>query len=284
MHASGAKRLASLLSERQDEIVASWTETVRETLRGRLTKAELSRQTEELYAAILSALESGATSIGSPGTAGLTASLAELSQARARSGFSVTETAVSIFAVKDALRATTGDSEEVISKADFADFSAFVDSLGLHTAEAYVAARDALITEQSEQLLELSTPVVKLWDGIVGVPIIGTLDSARSQVVMERLLQALVDTNSPYAILDITGVPAVDTQVAQHLLKTVVAAQLMGAQCVISGIRPQIAQTIVSLGIEFGDIVTKATLADALQYLMRQSGTEVSRRAARSVL
>ena len=143
---------------------------------------------------------------------------------------------------------------------------------------------NAVITEQSEQLLELSTPVVKLWDGVVAVPLIGTLDSARSQVVMERLLQMLVDTGSPYAILDITGVPAVDTQVAQHILKTVVAAQLMGAQCIISGIRPQIAQTIVSLGIEFGEIVTKANLSDALQYALRSSGVDIGRRPARPAL
>src|SRR4030095_16357720 len=148
--------------------------------------------------------------------------------------------------------------------------------------ETYVNARDAIITEQSAQLLELSTPVVKLWEGVVAVPLIGTLDSARSQIVMERLLQALVETSSPYAILDITGVPAVDTQVAQHILKTVVAAQLMGTQCILSGIRPQIAQTIVSLGIEFGEIVTKANLADALQYTLRASGVEIVRSTARS--
>ena len=134
------------------------------------------------------------------------------------------------------------------------------------------------ISSQAEELLELSTPVVKLWDGVIGVPLVGTLDSARTQVVMEKLLQTLVDTGSEHAIIDITGVPAVDTEVAQHLLKTVVAARLMGAECTISGIRPQIAQTIVALGIEFGDIPTKATLADALLYALRNSGVEVVRR------
>jgi rsbT co-antagonist protein RsbR len=129
-------------------------------------------------------------------------------------------------------------------------------------------------------LLELSTPVVKLWEGVVSVPLVGTLDSARAQVVMERLLQTLIDTGSPFAIIDITGVPAVDTQVAQHLLKTVMAARLMGAECIVSGIRPQIAQTIVALGIEFGDIVTKANLADALRHAIRLSGSEVTPRAA----
>jgi rsbT co-antagonist protein RsbR len=160
-------------------------------------------------------------------------------------------------------------------------FSAFIDDLGLFTIQAYSRAREQIIAEQSEQLLELSTPVVKLWEGVVSVPLVGTLDSARAQVVMERLLQALIDTGSPYAIIDITGVPAVDTQVAQHILKTVMAARLMGAECIISGIRPQIAQTIVALGIEFGDILTKATLADALRHAVRLSGSETTRAARR---
>jgi rsbT co-antagonist protein RsbR len=154
-----------------------------------------------------------------------------------------------------------------------------VDDLGLFTFETFAAAREAIIVEQSEQLLELSTPVVKLWEGIVAVPLVGTLDSARTQVVMEKLLNTLVETGSEHAIIDITGVPAVDTQVAQHLLKTVVAARLMGAECTISGIRPQIAQTIVALGIEFGDIRTRASLADALVDALRADGRPAGRTA-----
>ncbi|KPC96183.1 anti-sigma factor antagonist, partial [Streptomyces sp. NRRL F-6602] len=150
----------------------------------------------------------------------------------------------------------------------YLQLSRLLDELGLLTAEAYARTREEIISSQADQLLELSTPVVKLWDGVVAVPLVGTLDSARTQVVMERLLQALIDYNSTQAIIDITGVPAVDTQVAQHLLKTVVAARMMGADCVISGIRPQIAQTIVALGIEFGDIPTKGTLADALRHAL----------------
>jgi rsbT co-antagonist protein RsbR len=165
---------------------------------------------------------------------------------------------------------------------DFIASSRAIDNLGLFTFSTYAQAREELIADQAEQLLELSTPVVKLWEGVVAVPLVGTLDSARAQVVMERLLQMLVDTGSPYAIIDITGVPAVDTQVAQHVLKTVVAARLMGADCIISGIRPQIAQTIVALGIEFGDIVTKATLADALRHVLRLTGVDFRRTAARS--
>jgi rsbT co-antagonist protein RsbR len=164
---------------------------------------------------------------------------------------------------------------------DFVAYSRLVDDLGLFTFESFVRTRESLIADQAEQLLELSTPVVKLWEGVVAVPLVGTLDSARAQVVMERLLQTLVDTGSPYAIIDITGVPAVDTQVAQHILKTVVAARLMGADCIISGIRPQIAQTIVALGIEFGDIATKASLADALRHVLRLTGVEAARRQSR---
>jgi rsbT co-antagonist protein RsbR len=280
MDTQTVKRLATMLTDHRETVIEAWTTAVRETLRGRLGKSELARQIEELYAGLQSTLDGGATAVDSPQAADLLAHLTELSRTRARQGFSATETAVSVFALKDALYASL-PNRSAQSLADYTSFSIFVDRLGLHTFESYVNARDAIISEQSAQLLELSTPVVKIWDGVVAVPLIGTLDSARSQIVMERLLQALVDTGSPYAILDITGVPAVDTQVAQHILKTVVAAQLMGAQCVISGIRPQIAQTIVSLGIEFGEIVTKASLADALQYVLREMGVEVTRRSTR---
>ena len=277
MDVNAGKRLSALLQSRREEIIERWGDVVRESLRGRLTRAELTRQLDDLYTALQGALDAGATSSDMAPARDLMNLLSELSRARARQGFTATETAVSVFAVKDALLRdlNTSDAQAL---ADHALFSTFVDKLGLHTFETYVNTRDALLAEQSEQLLELSTPVVKLWEGVVAVPLIGTLDSARSQVVMERLLQALVDTGSPFAILDITGVPAVDTEVAQHILKTVVAAQLMGAQCIISGIRPQIAQTIVSLGIEFGDIVTKANLSDALQYALRASGVQIVRR------
>ena len=153
-------------------------------------------------------------------------------------------------------------------------FARMVDDLGLLTFETYAAAREQIIADQAESMLELSTPVVRLWDGIIAVPLVGTLDSARTQLVMEKLLKALVDTGAEHAVLDITGVPTVDTEVAQHLLKTVIAARLLGAECIVSGIRPQIAQTIVSLGIEFGDIATKATLADALALRAGARGPE----------
>ncbi|MEU7914557.1 STAS domain-containing protein [Microbispora bryophytorum] len=202
--------------------------------------------------------------------------LAELSRVRVRQGHTPSDTARLVFSLKEALYEVAEADGGPDALRGFVWFSRLVDDLGLYTFETYTSARERIIFDQAEQLLELSTPVVKLWEGIVAVPLVGTLDSARAQVVMEKLLQTLVDTGSEQAVIDITGVPAVDTQVAQHLLKTVVAARLMGAECVISGIRPQIAHTIVTLGIEFGDIVTKASLADALAYSLERSGVEIT--------
>ena len=150
-----------------------------------------------------------------------------------------------------------------------------LDKLALLTTEGYIATKEQMIARQQEELLELSTPVVKLWDGILALPMIGTLDSARTQVVMESLLQAIVETNSKVAIIDITGVPTVDTLVAQHLIKTITAARLMGADCIISGVRPQIAQTIVHLGINLTDVITKAKLSDAFALALGKSGRAV---------
>ncbi|WP_033339297.1 STAS domain-containing protein [Catenuloplanes japonicus] len=278
-----SSRLAAQLDEHQDKISELWVRQVAATLRGRLSQGELDRQIRELFRALRETLAAGTTQLQGDGGE-VRALLTELSRARALQGFTSTETAISIFAVKEAF-ATATDVFNAESQAmgDYISFGSFIDELGLFTFATYAQAREEVIADQAEQLLELATPVVKLWDGVVAVPLVGTLDSARAQVVMERLLQTLVDTGSPYAIIDITGVPAVDTQVAQHVLKTVVAARLMGAECIISGIRPQIAQTIVALGIEFGDIATKATLADALRHALRRSGNSdlVRRGAAR---
>ena len=218
---------------------------------------------------MLDGLKAGGTTLSDPAFDQLRGILADVSAARARLGFTPRETAIGVFALKEGLYRLTSDEDVPV---DVTGLLRLVDDLGLFTFETFAAAREAIISEQAEQLLELSTPVVKLWEGIVAVPLVGTLDSARTQVVMEKLLNTLVDTGSEHAIIDITGVPAVDTQVAQHLLKTVVAARLMGAECTISGIRPQIAQTIVALGIEFGDIRTRATLADALVDALRANG------------
>lgn len=272
MPAADAARLAAILQDRRSEIGTAWLDRVVTELQGRITRAEAEREQSEIFDALVDGLLAGGETIQHPAFDSLRSVLSELSAARARLGFTPRETAVGVFALKEGLYAVagTGDAERVD---DVTGLLRLVDDLGLFTFESFAAAREAIISEQAEQLLELSTPVVKLWEGIVAVPLVGTLDSARTQVVMEKLLQTLVDTGSEHAIIDITGVPAVDTQVAQHLLKTVVAARLMGAECTISGIRPQIAQTIVALGIEFGDIRTKATLADALVAALRANGT-----------
>ncbi|MFI6257995.1 STAS domain-containing protein [Micromonospora zamorensis] len=276
-----SRRLAALLSRQAERVTTRWTEIVTSSLRGRLSQAELRRQVQDLHNAIVATGEQGDIDLTGENAAELRAALSELSRGRARQGFSATETTISIFALKDVLAELVQEAGGATALHDFVAFSKLVDEMGLFTFESFVRTRESLIADQAEQLLELSTPVVKLWEGVVAVPLVGTLDSARAQVVMERLLQTLVDTGSPYAIIDITGVPAVDTQVAQHILKTVVAARLMGADCIISGIRPQIAQTIVALGIEFGDIATKASLADALRHVLRLSGVETARRQSR---
>ncbi|HVM52821.1 MAG TPA: STAS domain-containing protein [Acidimicrobiales bacterium] len=253
------ERLGAMLRTHRDVVLGRWIELVSSAMGPHSTTQEVEAELGTLYGAIADSLASGARP-REQGFGEVRAMLSELSHDRARLGFSPTETAATVLNLKVAALSAVGDS-----LSDYVALSDVVDDLAAFTFEAYVAARETVITELAEQLLELSTPVVKLWEGVVAVPLVGTLDSARTQVVMEKLLQVLVDTGSDHAIIDITGVPAVDTQVAQHLLKTVVAARLMGAECVISGIRPQIAQTIVALGIEFGDIVTKASLADALQ-------------------
>jgi rsbT co-antagonist protein RsbR len=205
--------------------------------------------------------------------------LSSLSRSRARQGFTPTETATFVFSLKqpiyDLLRRE--QKGEQLTETSWAA-TTVLDALGLYTTETYQKGREEIIARQQQELLELSTPVVQLWQGVLALPLIGTLDSARTQVVMESLLQAVVETGSQIAIIDITGVPVVDTLVAQHLLKTVAAARLMGADCIISGIRPQIAQTIVHLGVEINDVVTKATLADAFAVALTRIGLHVTRK------
>jgi rsbT co-antagonist protein RsbR len=202
-----------------------------------------------------------------------------ISRSRASQGFSSSETATFIFSLKrplfDRIRAAVKDPG-ALGDAIWA-VTALVDRLGLHTVTTFQKSREAVIARQQEEMLELSTPVVKLWEGVVALPMIGTLDSARTQIVMESLLQRIVETGSEIAIIDITGVPTVDTLVAQHLLKTVTAIRLMGADCIISGIRPQIAQTIVHLGVELEGVTTKASLADALALALKRAGLTVTR-------
>ncbi|ONI81425.1 anti-anti-sigma factor [Actinosynnema sp. ALI-1.44] len=275
-------QLADLLRGDADELIRRWVGLAASSLRGRMTEAELDRELREFFAVLVDALSTGSRDIKDDAYADARVLLEELSRTRARLGFSPSETAVGVFALKRAVfelieRRGNDGFREVIA------LSSLLDDLGLWTFEFYSRTREEIITEQSEQLLELTTPVVKLWDGVLAVPLVGTLDSARTQVVMEKLLEALVESGAEQAIIDITGVLAVDTQVAQHLLKTVMAARLMGAECTISGIRPQIAQTIVGLGIEFGDITTKASLADALLHALRRAGVDVVRRRNQAV-
>lgn len=209
--------------------------------------------------------------------------LGELSRTRGRMGFSPAETASFVFSLKrpviGRLRTEIGNDAARLFD-EIATVSDLVDQLGLYTMELYQQAREELISRQQMEMLELSTPVVKVWDGVVALPLIGTLDSARTNVVMESLLQQIVVTGSEIAIIDITGVPTVDTLVAQHLLKTVAAARLMGADCIISGIRAQIAQTMVHLGIDLTTVTTKATLAEALKLALSRSGFRIVRDAA----
>lgn len=205
--------------------------------------------------------------------------LTEISQARVRQGFSPIETAMFIFSLKEPLfahlrTALANDARELAEQT--AVTSTLFDKLGLFTIQVYQSTREQVIQRQQQELLELSTPVVQLWQNVLALPLIGTLDSARTQVVMENLLQKIVDTGAAIAIIDITGVPTVDTLVAQHLLKTVAAARLMGADCIISGIRPQIAQTIVHLGVNLEEVTTKATLADAFVVALKRTGSTIS--------
>ena len=264
--------LVEILTARRDDFLAQWTRTIGDDLQGRLSLAELGHELGELYEAVLKAISIGGLDGRGEHFGEARSLLIELSRNRARQGFTPTETARSVFALKEVLEPSLAG--EAASAQAYLQFARLLDDLGLLTTEAYVRTREEIISSQAEQLLELSTPVVKLWDGVVGVPLVGTLDSARTQVVMEKLLQTLVDTDSTHAIIDITGVPTVDTQVAQHLLKTVVAARMMGARCIISGIRPQIAQTIVALGIQFGDIPTNSSLADALRQALKEIALE----------
>ena len=266
--ASGT-RIADYLREHQDKVIGRWTELVVAGGRGRTTADEVRRELADLFSLIVRVL-SGADDHAA---GELRAALDELSRSRARDGFSPSETALGVFTLKEAVYELVADATDLMP--EFLVLSQLVDGLGLRTFEAYSAAREEIIADQSTAMLELSTPVVRLWEGIIAVPLVGTLDSARAQLVMEKLLETVVATGADHAVIDITGVPTVDTEVAQHLLKTVSAARLLGAECTISGIRPQVAQTIVSLGIEFGDIATKATLADALGLALRQAGLKV---------
>ncbi|MFZ0765929.1 STAS domain-containing protein [Bradyrhizobium sp.] len=272
--------IASLVSRNEQTILPEWLELQEKagTLHtGRISKGELLSQSRNFLHLLRDALAKGGSDVANAAFEPAKAMLAELSRARALQGFSPTETATFIFSLKQPLfialnREKTLSAEQIASS--LWAMTLLLDALGLFTLEVFQKSREEVIVRQQREISELSTPVVKLWDGILALPLIGTLDSQRTQVVMENLLQTIVDVEAEIAIIDITGVPTVDTLTAQHLLKTVAAARLMGADCLISGIRPQIAQTMVHLGVEL-NVISKATLADALAVALRQTGRAV---------
>jgi rsbT co-antagonist protein RsbR len=276
-NSSGASRLGEVISSNETAILEDWIKEMGgATRRSDLIKdAELRTQCLQFLQCLRQGTESGSRDLESPAWKPTRDLLGDISSSRAQQGFTPTETATFVFSVKkplfSMLRERAGSDPDALA-AELWTATELIDSLGLHTAEVYLKTRADVIRRQQEELLELSTPVVKLWTGILALPIIGTLDSERTQVVMESLLEGIVKTNSKVAIIDITGVPTVDTLVAQHLLKTVTAARLMGADCIISGVRPQIAQTIVHLGINLMDVTTKATLSDAFALALQRTG------------
>jgi rsbT co-antagonist protein RsbR len=273
----------SAIRQNRDFILKDWLQNLKSAVQRRdlIGDRELETQASEMLAAIAES-PAGTTleDFNNPGWQPLKAMLATLSASRATQGFSPSETALFVLSLKPSLFSVARKQRGSDADGLYADtilINDFIDKLSLHTTDAYIHGRDQVIARQQEEMLELSTPVVTLWDGIVALPLIGTLDSARTQVVMESLLQAIVQTNSRFAIIDITGVPTVDTLVAQHLLKTITAARLMGAECILSGIRPQIAQTIVHLGINLEDVITKSKLSDAFRLALERSGRKVVR-------
>jgi rsbT co-antagonist protein RsbR len=275
--------ILDLLERDGPGVLEEWSRLQREAGSRRsdlLSDANLREQSARFLAGFKAALAQGSEDVKSREWADVRELLKELSRDRALMGFTPAETAMFVLSLKQPLfarlRAQLKDPETLAEETWRATL--LLDSLGLHTTELYQVGREEVIRRQQQELLELSTPVVSLWDGVLALPLIGTLDSNRTQVVMENLLQEVVRTGSTLAIIDITGVPTVDTLVAQHLLKTVAAARLMGADCIISGIRPQIAQTIVHLGVELGDVTTKATLKDAFAIALKRQGLAVTRR------
>lgn len=279
-----SSHIPELLQKYEGELLNEWVDEQSKALSGRsnlIREVELRVQCRECLTLLRTAIEAGnLNDIQTAEWEPLRDLLAGVSRSRALQGFTPSETATFVFALKRPLFAR-------LQQEDFQEPGALVqelwiattllDKLGLWTTEVYQRSREEVILRQQQELLELSTPVVKLWDGVLAVPLIGTLDSARTQIVMESLLQTIVDTGSELAVIDITGVPTVDTLTAQHLLKAVAAARLMGADCILCGIRPQIAQTIVHLGVDLSTVTTKATLADAFRTALQRLGISVSR-------
>ena len=288
MTARDRASMSDIVGQYEDELLPEWVQqqlaatTLRRDL---MDNEELKAQSRRFLGALRKVLQNGGADqdITAPAWEETLALLGDISQSRARQGFSPSETATFVFSLKEPLfeRLRTELERDPAALADAVwKSNLLLDKLGLYTTEVYQKGREEIIARQQQEMLELSTPVVELWEGILALPLIGTLDSARTQVVMESLLQKIVDSGAGIAIIDITGVPTVDTLVAQHLLKTIAAARLMGAECIISGIRPQIAQTIVHLGVDLADVMTKATLADAFAVALDKLALTVTPRRA----
>jgi rsbT co-antagonist protein RsbR len=273
-------KLHTIIKKHQADLLGEWIreQTAPGSIRdGLIRDSELRGHCEEFLGLLIQAAgrDDGDVLAHAP----LIAMLERLSRSRGEQGFSPIETAMFVFSLKRPLfarlrRELEGNPAALVEETWNA--TVMLDKLGLFTTDAYQKGREAVILRQQAEMLELSTPVVKLWEGVLALPLIGTLDSHRTQTVMETLLQRVVDSSAEVVIIDITGVPTVDTLVAQHLMKTVAAARLMGVDCIISGIRPQIAQTVVHLGIELRDITTRASLADAFKLAMTRRGATVN--------
>ncbi|SFT28072.1 STAS domain-containing protein [Methylobacterium sp. yr668] len=282
MRMDGVEVLKRTLTEDEAAILEAWNISLRKGTSlqsGRIREAELQTQAKAVFGLLRDGLSSGGVDADAESYTPLRENLADISRSRAIQGFTPTDTANFVFSLKEpifeALRRNSAADASALAAGVWAA-GKVLDRLGLLTMEVFLASREEVIGRQGQEIAELSTPVVRLWDGILALPLIGTLDSARTGVVMENLLQAIVDEEAEIAIIDITGVPTVDTLVAQHLLKTVAAARLMGADCIVSGIRPQIAQTMVHLGVEL-NVISKATLADAFALALRRTGRKVVR-------
>ncbi|MBW4627097.1 MAG: RsbRD N-terminal domain-containing protein [Brasilonema octagenarum HA4186-MV1] len=288
MGLSNASKISQVIEKYEADLLADWIQTLmaNNTRRGLLKETELKQECGEFLSLFKKAVQFGnLTNVQSSEWRSVREMLTSISRSRSQKGFTPSETAIFIFSFKQPLftclrQEHIEDANALVQDTWLA--TTLIDQLGLLTIEGYQKTREEVIVRQQEELLELSTPVVKLWDGILALPIIGTLDSTRTQVMMESLLQKIVETSSEVAIIDITGVPTVDTLTAQHLLKTVTAARLMGAECIISGIRPQIAQTIVYLGVDLADVVTKASMADAFLLALKRIGVTISRPETRA--
>jgi rsbT co-antagonist protein RsbR len=279
--ATAQSNLVKVLAKRERDIINQWLEL--QTATGRRVSSVEQQDTERKSRDFIAALTAAAKgdrleAASTPEWDRVREILADLSASRAKGGYTPSETATFVFSLKQPLFSVLRDElsgdANALAEAIW-QTTDLLDRLGLFTVETFQRTREDIISRQQAELLELSTPVVRLWENVLALPLIGTLDSARTQVVMQNLLDAIVQTRSDFAIIDITGVPVVDTLVAQHLLKTVAAARLMGADCLISGIRPQIAQTIIHLGVDLTNVTTKATLADAFEVALRRSGQKV---------